>query len=114
MKRHLLLIPVLIVCFATSGYSQSSTDVNKDVDRTAVYEQVVKEGYGTPTIYKELGNGHYFKGNYAEAKKWFEKLFEIETLEDPMLKFRYKQTLKALKLDIETNTYLNPAVAGSN
>ncbi|WP_158676793.1 tetratricopeptide repeat protein [Pukyongia salina] len=114
MKRHLLLIPVLIVCFTMSGYSQSSTDVNKDVDRTAVYEQVVKEGYGTPTIYKELGNGHYFKGNYAEAKKWFEKLFETETLKDPMLKFRYKQTLKALKLDIETNTYLNPAVAGSN
>jgi hypothetical protein len=114
MKRLFLLSSALIVCFAMGGYAQSSTDVNKDVDRTAVYEQVVKEGYGTPTIYKELGNGHYFKGNYTEAKKWFEKLFETETLEDPMLKFRYKQTLKALSMDVDSNIYLNPTVAGSN
>jgi hypothetical protein len=114
MIRFSFCTLVFLLGAALSGYAQSATDVNKDVDRTAVYEQVVKEGYGTPTIYKELGNGHYFKGNYAEAKKWFEKLFDTEGLEDPMLKFRYKQTLKALKLDTEENTYLNPALAESN
>jgi tetratricopeptide (TPR) repeat protein len=98
----------------SNGFAQSDTDVNKDVDRTAVYEQVVKEGYGTPKIYKALGNAHYFEGNYTDAKKWFEKLFETEALEDPMLKFRYKQTLKALKLDPAANSYLNASLAESN
>ena len=114
MNRFFICTLVLLLSSTLSGYAQSSTDVNKDVDRTAVYEQVVKEGYGTPTIYKELGNGHYFKGNYAEAKKWFEKLFDSEGLDDPMLKFRYKQTLKALKMDPDGNAYLNPVLAESN
>jgi len=114
MNRFFICTFIFLLGASINGYAQSSTNVNKDVDRTAVYEQVVKEGYGTPTIYKELGNGHYFEGNHAEAKKWFEKLFETEGLEDPMLKFRYKQTLKALKLDPEENAYLNPALAESN
>ncbi len=114
MNRHFIYTFLVVVCITTSSIAQSSTDVNKDVDRTAVYEQVVKEGYGTPKIYKALGNAHYFEGNHSEAKKWFEKLFESEALEDPMLKFRYQQTLKALKLDPATNSYLNPSVAGSN
>ena len=90
------------------------TNVNTDVDRTTVYEQVVKEGYGTPKIYKELGNGHYFKGNYAEAKKWFEKLFETDPPTDPKMKFRYRQTLKALNEDISTNRFLNTSLADSD
>ncbi len=114
MNRLFTCTLVLLIGVSMGSYAQSTTDVNKDVDRTAVYEQVVKEGYGTPTIYKELGNGHYFKGNHAEAKKWYEKLFETEGLKDPMLKFRYKQTLKALKLDVESNAYLNPVLAESN
>ena len=114
MTRFLIFALVLLLGMSVDCIAQSSTDVNKDVDRTAVYEQVVKEGYGTPTIFKELGNGHYFKGNYAEAKKWYEKLFETEGLHDPMLKFRYRQSLKALKLDIDNNTYLNAELAESN
>ena len=63
-----------------------------------MYEQVVKEGYGTPFIYKKLANAHYFKSNYGAAKKWFEKLFSIEKPTDETLKYRYKQSLKALDL----------------
>jgi hypothetical protein len=114
MNRYFIYTFLIIVCISTHGIAQSSTDVNTDVDRTAVYEQVVKEGYGTPKIYKALGNAHYFEGNHSDAKKWFEKLFETEALEDPMLKFRYKQTLKALNLDPATNYYLNPTAVGSN
>ena len=103
-----------MLCLALSCFStQAQTNVNTDVDRTSVYEQVVKEGYGTPKIYKELGNGHYFKGNYAEAKKWFEKLFETNPLKDAKLKFRYRQTLKALNEDIANNPFLNTSLANS-
>jgi len=114
MKTYILLTVIAFSLISFGGYAQSKTDVNKDVDRTTVFEQVVKEGYGTPTIYKELGNGHYFKGNYADAKKWFEKLFETEMLTDPTLAFRYKQCLKALKIDFSDNQHLNPSVTKSN
>lgn len=112
MKTRFILLFVALIATCFVGFSQ--TDVNKDVDRTLVYEQVVKEGYGTPSIYKALGNGHYFKGNYEKAKTWYEKLFETEALTDPTLAFRYKQSLKALNLDYTTNRHLNPTVADSN
>jgi hypothetical protein len=90
------------------------TNVNTDVDVTVVYEQVVKEGYGTPFIYKELANAHYFKNNHAEAKRWFEKLFEAEKPTDETLVFRYKQTLKALNLFNTSNQYLSILDLDSN
>ncbi|MAN59968.1 MAG: hypothetical protein CMC08_09065 [Flavobacteriaceae bacterium] len=71
-------------------------DVNTDIDLTKVYEQYVKEGYGTPAIYEKLANGNYFKNNYAQAKKWYEKLFETQADPNTTLQFRYQQTLKAL------------------
>lgn len=84
----------------------SKTDVNKDIDVVKVYEQVVREGYGTPDIYKKLANGYYFQGEYGDAKKWFETLFEAEETKDKILLFRYKQTLKALNISFDTNKYL--------
>ncbi len=93
----------------TSTFSQSptsKTDVNKDIDVVKVYEQVVKEGYGTPDVYKKLANGYYFQGEYLKAKKWFETLFEIEKPSDKILIFRYKQTLKALDIKLDSNKYI--------
>jgi hypothetical protein len=80
--------------------------VNKDVDLAKVYEQVVVEGYGTPKIYKDLANAYYFKNEYFKAKKWFEKLFDVEKPTDATLKHRYRQTLKALDLEFKNNQYL--------
>jgi hypothetical protein len=117
MNFKKLLIFLFIGCMSFASFSQTETNkktnVNTDVDVTIVYEQVVKEGYGTPFIYKELANAHYFKNNHAQAKKWFEKLFEVEKPTDETLKFRYKQTLKALNVSITANQYLS-AVDGSN
>lgn len=100
-----------------TSFSQSNTasktDVNKDIDVVKVYEQVVKEGYGTPDIYKKLANGYYFQGEYLQAKKWFEKLFDEVEPKDKMLLFRYKQTLKALDITLESNKYLL-AAEGTN
>jgi len=94
-----------------SGFSQSTTatktDVNKDIDVVKVYEQVVREGYGTPDIYKKLANGYYFQGDYTNAKKWFETLFEAQETDDKMLLFRYKQTLKALNISFDSKKYLS-------
>jgi len=90
----------------------AQTDVNKDIDVAKVYVQVVKEGYGTPAIYLKLANEYYFHNNYTEAKLWYEKVFESEQPTDKTILFRYKQSLKALKLNPEENPYL--AVSAAN
>ncbi|MCH2490136.1 MAG: hypothetical protein MK211_08305 [Flavobacteriales bacterium] len=116
LKHLLFLFALIIFTFSSVAQAQTntSTDVNKDVDVTKVYEQVVKEGYGTPLIYKDLANAYYFKSNYAMARKWYEKLFSVEPPTDETLKFRYKQSLKALNANIEKNKYLSSPAVGTN
>ena len=118
MNRPTQFMLCILLCCTMMAFSQAKSpvktmNVNSDVDVTKVYEQVVKEGYGTPFIYKELANAHYFKSNYPQAKKWFEALFAEEKPTDETLKFRYKQTLKALHLYNEKNVYLSYS-GGSN
>ncbi len=110
MKRITAILCILCLFMAFTSVAQ--TDVNKDIDLTKVYEQVVKEGYGTPEIHLKLANEYYFLNDYTNAKKWYEKLFEDEKPTDKMLLFRYKQTLKALNLTFDKNPYL--AVSGTN
>lgn len=105
LKIHLF---TFFFCVSLISFSQSNDkiDVNRDIDLVRVYTQVVKEGYGTVSIYKELANGYYFRSNYAESKKWFEKLFSEVEIKDPLHIYRYKQSLKALKIYTEENFYL--------
>lgn len=108
-----LLKPLIVVfCLLLAIASSAQTDVNKDIDLAKVYEQVVKEGYGTPEVHLKLANEYYFQNNFAKAKEWYEKVFENEKPTDKMILFRYKQTLKALKVNLEHNKYL--AVSGTN
>jgi len=106
LALFLLLFCVSFTVTAQSSSTEKTIDVNKDVDVVKVYEQVVKEGYGTPFIYKKLANAHYFNSNYGAAKKWFEKLFSTEKPTDATLKYRYTQTLKALDLYTSENKYV--------
>jgi len=89
-----------MVCFGQVENQNAKNIVGIDANNTAAYEQVVKEGYGTPFIYKELANAHYFKNNYEQAKKWYEILFKEEA-PDLLLEHRYIQTLKAIKVNAE-------------
>ncbi len=105
------LVAIILLFFlgwnSTASAQEKTVDVNKDIAITKVYEQVVKEGYGTPKVYLDLANAHYFEGNYASAKKWYEKVFETEkALINKVVLFRYKQSLKALKLSFKNNKYL--------
>ena len=96
---------IIASLFAIST-ATAQTDVNKDINVAEVYEQVVKEGYGNVDVYLKLANEYYFQNDFNNAKKWFEKVFEDkEKATDKMLLFRYKQTLKALKISWETNPY---------
>ena len=101
---------LITFCLLISGtlLSQEETtiDVNKDISITKVYEQVIKEGYGTPKVYLDLANAHYFESNYKSAKKWYEKVFETKELVTSKVLYRYKQSLKALNEVFVTNKYL--------
>jgi len=107
-----LLVFVLTLFISFTGLSQKKMNVNKDIDIVKVYEQTIKEGYPTLEIYQKLANAQYFRSNYKEAKKWFEKWFEMEMPKDETSKYRYTQTLKALKVETKKNKYL--AVAKSS
>ena len=108
MQTNKIYLILLVICLSWTTYSQSQgeIDVNKDIDIVKVYTQVVNEGYGTVSIYKELANAYYFRSNYSESKIWFEKLFSEEDPQEKVLLYRYKQSLKALKLYTEDNVYL--------
>lgn len=99
VKRLVILLILCSTAFSVKAQkTTASIDVNHYVEIHKVYEQVVKEGYGTPFIYKTLANFYYFNSNYLRAKLWFEKLF-AEEKPDAHLKLRYLQSLKALELD---------------
>jgi hypothetical protein len=99
MFRKKIPICLFFLCFTASMFSQNNkpVNVNTDISRTKVFENYVKEGYGTAKIYTELANAYYFKNEYAKAKIWFEKLFDTAKVTDNTLIFRYKQTLKAIE-----------------
>src|SRR5690606_19996695 len=98
IKKNLQLL-LLSASISTVSFSQNhgrKTDVNKDIDVVRVYERVVKEGYGTSFIYKELATAYYFKSEYGKALIWFQKLIVVDKNIDPELAHQYKQTLKAV------------------
>ena len=108
MQTNKIYLILLGICLSCTSYSQTQgeTGVSKDIDIVKVYTQVVNEGYGTVLIYKELANAYYFRSNYTESKKWFEKLFSEVEPQEKILLYRYQQSLKALKLYTEDNVYL--------
>ena len=118
MKKLSLVFFVLLACISIDSYSQNSIkkkiDVNHSVDIVKVYEQVGVEGYGTPFIYERLANAYYFKNDYRKAKEWYEKLFEEVKPTDATLKYRYKQSLKALDLEVSPNEYLSVSGSAEN
>lgn len=98
-------IALVVFLFSSSAFSQNEKkkiDVNKDIDVVRVYEQVVREGYGTAFIYRELATAHYFRNNYDAALRWFVKLFSVETIHDPDLLHKFKQVQKAVALQPQT------------
>ena len=106
-------IAALLILFSLSSSVTAQTievekpDVNKDIDLMRVYEQYVKDGYGTPAVYKKIANGYYFKNEYVSAKKWLEVLLQADDATPKMYVNRYIQTLRALDIDTANNKYLS-------
>lgn len=111
MKSFTLAALLILFSLSSSVTAQTTevvtTDVNKDIDLMRVYEQYVKDGYGTPAVYKKLANGYYFINEYVSAKKWLEVLLQADDATPKMYVNRYIQTLRALDIDTANNKYLS-------
>ena len=111
MKSFTLVALLFLFSLSTTVTAQTTaiekTDVNKDIDLMRVYEQYVKDGYGTPAVYKKLADGYYFKNDYTTAKKWLETLLQADASTPKMYINRYIQTLRALDIDTTNNKYLS-------
>ncbi|VXB97400.1 OmpA family protein [Maribacter litoralis] len=60
------------------------------------YEKLVKEGYTSEEIYKNLGDAYYQKGNYNASAYWYEQLFNLSDITvDAEYLYKYAQTLKS-------------------
>lgn len=103
-KLFALLLYISVSSFSFSQVKLQKTDVNKDIDVVRVYEQVVREGYGTAFIYKKLATAYYFRSDYDRALTWFQKLFAETKNNDPELAQQYQQTLRAVAIENSENT----------
>jgi len=83
-----------------------SSQANKPIDVIKIYEMVVAEGYVSSQIYETLATENFYISNFADAKKWFEKLFALDSNPEPMAYYRYAKSLEALKELEKANQYL--------
>ncbi len=88
---------------SVSGFSQPESSnqkqADKEIDIIKIYEQVVIDGYADAFIYRKLATSFYFKNEYENAKKYYEKLLELDKKMDEEVTYRYNQTLRALGLN---------------
>ena len=76
--------------------AQSQYDKYEYIDAQQTYLKVVKKGYKSADLYKNLGNSYYFNSQFEEASKWYEELVKNYPSEvEPEYYFRYAQTLKS-------------------
>jgi outer membrane protein OmpA-like peptidoglycan-associated protein len=71
-----------------------------------IYENVVKNGQGTPEIFEKLANVYYDNASYIQANKWFEKLYKLNPNMKSEDHFRYSNTLKATANFVESEKQL--------
>ncbi len=68
------------------------------IDARAIYLDVAKKGYVSPTLYQKLADAFYLTGELENSLEWYEKLIQSypENL-DPEYLFKYAQSLKSVE-----------------
>ncbi|MBO0323356.1 OmpA family protein [Muricauda sp. CAU 1633] len=67
------------------------------IDAREIYLKVVKNGYQSAQVYKNLGDTYYFNGEYADAAQWYKKLIDNYPNElEPEYYYRAAQTYKSI------------------
>lgn len=79
---------------AVTGATESLKSVNIDILKT--YERVLDKGYQSIDMLKRVANGRYFDGDLVVAAKYYEQLFALTDDLEPVMYFRYAQSLSAI------------------
>ncbi len=102
----------VVLCFAifsgifSKTIAQEKPIVKKhEIDIVKVYERVVADGYVDAFIYKKLATEYYSRSDFANSKKYFEKLFKLQKIKDSEIELKYNNCLKALS-DLNQNIAL--------
>lgn len=101
---HLFLI-IFCLAFCATAFGQREKLKEADkmfdsyafIDAQEVYLEVAEAGYESENLFKKLGDSYYFNSQMEDAKKWYEKLFEINPNQEKAYFFRYAQSLKAVE-----------------
>tara|TARA_R110000850_G_scaffold190308_2_gene316171 strand:- start:9959 stop:10315 length:357 start_codon:yes stop_codon:yes gene_type:complete len=108
---NFLTLPTLFLALSFSVYAQQSdiaySQKDQFIDVVKVYEKVVEDGYESVQIYEKLATTNFERGQYAAAKKWFEKWFEKDKNPDVTAYLKYSQTLKELREFEKAKHYLD-------
>jgi outer membrane protein OmpA-like peptidoglycan-associated protein/tetratricopeptide (TPR) repeat protein len=102
MKKTLTIL-LLLFSIVLMAQNRKIKSANNEYDKLAfmdvvsIYEKVADKGYGTSEIYQKIGNAYYFNGDYINASKWYDKLFQESNSQiDSEYYYRYSQVLKSI------------------
>ncbi|GAA4107666.1 OmpA family protein [Aquimarina addita] len=94
--------------------AEKQYDKYEYIDAQETYLKVVKKGYKSAELYKNLGNSYYFNSQFDEALKWYEDLMVSFPEEvEPEYYFRYAQTLKSAERYEDADTYMDKFFAAN-
>ncbi len=108
--NKVLLSPIFFLALYSSIFAQQSEvpglQQNYNIDVVKVYEKVVEDGYESVQIFQKLANSHYSRGNYIQARKWFEKWFNLDKTPERIAYLKFSKTLQALNEIEKAKHYL--------
>nr|WP_299346002.1 OmpA family protein [Allomuricauda sp.] len=105
MKIRPLIFALEIMCFTLNLQAQKSNIKKADevfeayayIDARDIYLKVVKSGYQSPQVFKNLGDTYYFNGEYTEAAQWYKRLIETyPNNAEPEYYYRAAQCYKSI------------------
>ncbi|WET01805.1 OmpA family protein [Flavobacterium sp. YJ01] len=64
-------------------------------DAIAIYEKLASKGLEDEKMFQRLGNAYYFNAELTKASAWYDKLFKLNSKQDPEYLYRYAQSLKS-------------------
>ncbi len=105
-KIHKIFAVLFTFLLVNTGFSQKVkiAKANKELDKFSyinareIYLEVVKDGYKSPEIFKNLGDTYYYNSDYNNAAKWYQKLItNYPSQIEPIYYYRTSQSLKALE-----------------
>ncbi|WP_222984064.1 OmpA family protein [Flagellimonas meishanensis] len=99
-------ITFLFAGLFTLGVQAQKSNINKAnevfeayayIDAREIYLKVVKSGYESAQIYKNLGDTYYFNGEYSDAVQWYKRLIDkYPTDLEPEYYYRTAQCYKSI------------------